>query len=461
MDNRYGDFRLPATAMLMGPEARILRHAIEVGDTAAWRAPAFDDGAWERVTYDFGPQFWVLGPLPPNSDFEAIDKAVAKLGRVDASETLTPAGTQVRWRPYSISWRQGREGDAGHQGWHGLKENVTDHFLCLGKRGDALNEYKYDPELQGGRYYLWTCVTVDQPTSAHLVASAPQEGARPHASEILTPAAVFLNGQRVPDLRQPVSLRAGPNPIVVRYDRAGRGYFVVKRDGLEAKPARRTPLAMTWFDDPSVLRFDVHAAAAPAEWFRFIAPPGLRAVNVVVKGALEAWVEGQPMRAAGSGRFEVAEPLARSSVVALRVRPERGFSGAAVFPEPVRLECDPGVMALGDWSKTGALESYSGGAWYRKTVSLTPDQLTGELTLDLGKVVATAEVRVNGQLAGIRVAPPWRVDITPHAKAGENRIEVLVFNTLANHYLTVPTRYRGELTSGLLGPVTFETTAKP
>ena len=68
-------------------------------------------------------------------------------------------------------------------------------------------------------------------------------------------------------------------------------------------------------------------------------------------------------------------------------------------------------------------------------------------------MVATAEVRVNGQLAGIRVAPPWRVDISKQVRAGENRIEVLVFNTLANHYLTIPTRYRGSTKSGLLGPV--------
>jgi hypothetical protein len=30
--------------------------------------------------------------------------------------------------------------------------------------------------------------------------------------------------------------------------------------------------------------------------------------------------------------------------------------------------------------------------------------------------------------------------------------------TLANHYLTIPTRYRGDLTSGLLGPVTLKLT---
>ena len=140
----------------------------------------------------------------------------------------------------------------------------------------------------------------------------------------------------------------------------------------------------------------------------------------------------------------------------MRVVPAIGASGAAVLPEPIRLDCGRGVTTLGDWSRTGALECYSGGAWYRKTVTLTPAQTSGTVTLNLGKLVATVEVRVNGQLAGIRVAPPWRVDISRQIKPGANRIEVLVFNTLANHYATIPTRYRGELTSGLLGPVTLE-----
>ncbi|MEI7899829.1 MAG: hypothetical protein WCK89_06220 [bacterium] len=67
----------------------------------------------------------------------------------------------------------------------------------------------------------------------------------------------------------------------------------------------------------------------------------------------------------------------------------------------------------------------------------------------------SAEVRVNGQPAGIRVSPPWRFDITSLVKPGENRIEILVRNTLANHYTTVPTQYRGKTTAGLLGPVTL------
>jgi hypothetical protein len=458
MDNRYGDFRLPAIEKIIGPEARIFRHAVESGDATAWRAGDFDDRQWERATYGFGPQFWLLGPIPAGATADTVDSELAKLTRVDPREAVTVDGKPFRWRPYSFSWRLGLEGDPGHQGWHGLKENIADHFLCLGKRGEALNEYKYEQELAGGRYYLWTSATVDRPTTARIVASARQKGERPHASEVLTPAAVFLNNTRVEDLSVALSLRSGPNPILVRYDQAGRGYFVLRRDGTDAKAITRTPLSMTWFDDPSVIRFDVHAGARPAEWFRFTAPPGLRALTVTAKGAVQAWADGQPMREAGQGRFEAGAPLPHAAVIALRVAAPTGVCGAAALPEPVRLECGSGLAALGDWSKAGVLECYSGGAWYRRTVTLTPQQARGEVTIDLGKVVATAEVRVNGQAAGIRVAPPWRVDISKHVTPGENRIEVLVLNTLANHYVTIPTRYRGELASGLLGPVTLAVT---
>jgi hypothetical protein len=273
---------------------------------------------------------------------------------------------------------------------------------------------------------------------------------------VLTPKSVFVNGQQIEDPRQPIPLQAGPNPILVRYDRAGRGYFVLRRDEASSAASSRTPLSMAWFDDPAVIRFDVYAGHQPAEWFRFTAPPGLHAMRLTVRGRVEAWANGQPMRDVGDGRFEAALPLPHAACVALRVRPEAGCRGAAVFPEPIRLECGTGLAALGDWSKVGALECYSGGARYRTSVTLTPRQTGGNIALHLGRVVATAEVRVNGQLAGIRVAPPWTVDISQLVQAGENRIEILVFNTLANHYTTIPTHYRGDPTSGLIGPVTLD-----
>ena len=111
----------------------------------------------------------------------------------------------------------------------------------------------------------------------------------------------------------------------------------------------------------------------------------------------------------------------------------------------------------GDWSEGSILENYSGGAWYRKRVLLTEEQAGSEVIIDLGKVVATAEIHINDSLAGILVTAPWKIDVSKLIRKGENKIEILVYNTLANHYLTIPTKYRGNsLQSGLLGPVKME-----
>ena len=53
-----------------------------------------------------------------------------------------------------------------------------------------------------------------------------------------------------------------------------------------------------------------------------------------------------------------------------------------------------------------------------------------------------ARVWVNGRCAGTLVAPPYELDLTPFLIQGDNRIEVLVHNTLSNHMRTVPTNFR-------------------
>ena len=50
-------------------------------------------------------------------------------------------------------------------------------------------------------------------------------------------------------------------------------------------------------------------------------------------------------------------------------------------------------------------------------------------------------------------APPFRFDVSRLVKPGANRVEVLVYSALSNHYQTIPTRYRRPSPSGLLGPV--------
>jgi hypothetical protein len=218
-------------------------------------------------------------------------------------------------------------------------------------------------------------------------------------------------------------------------------------------PKTRAKLAMRWYNDPGRLQFDVYAGTPRAEWFQFLSAPGTTAIRIQAQGKVEAWIDGDPMKDKGNGRFEASLAVPEAAIVTLRILPRSGYCGGAVIPEPVIVETGSGIMPLGDWSKAGVLDNYSGGVRYQTSVELTEAETGGKMELDLGSVVATAEVHVNGKKAGIRVAPPWRVDVTGLLKTGKNSIEVLVYNTLSNHYQTIPSNYRGSPTSGLMGPV--------
>jgi hypothetical protein len=452
MDNRWGDFRLPVTELTIGPEARLFRYAEETAKPAGWESPHAGDTHWPVVTYGFGPKFWKLGPLPADADLTEFERKLASVRQIDATQAVFLQGRSYTWQPYYFSWRWGVEGDPGHQGWHGLKEEVTDDFLCLGKPTEGHNEILYREEEGGTRYYLWTSAfTTAEGRAAVHVGGFP-------------PTAIYVNGGRVRDAAQGVGLSRGGNPLLLRYDTPGRGHFVLQMEGLPTSK-ERTPLAMRWYDLAGRVAFDVRPSEEkPTAWYRFTAPPGLRGMTLRVHGTPNVWVDGSRqtvkyVRGDGPGTYRVVldKSRRRSSLVALRIDQDRGEYGGAALPEPVLLDCGPGITQTGDWSHGSSLECYSGGAWYRKIFTLSRTQARSRIMLDLGHVVATAEVRVNGTHAGILVSPPWRLNISDHVKMGENYIEILVYNTLANHYLTLPTRYRGHsLQSGLVGPVTLE-----
>jgi hypothetical protein len=439
LDNRWGDYHWPPTEAMLGPEMRRPRHAPETEPDPGWEDPSFDDSSWSRVTVGYGPQFWKLGPLPEDVDATALDARLARMEHVDPSVPVESAGRAHTWRPYEFSWRWGIEGDPGHQGYHGLKGRVSDDFITLGTLRFTPTDSTYEKEPGGSRYYLWTTVVSDRFRSAHLRMGGNR------------PVAAWLNGVSVSG--DAVSLRPGPNPLLLRFDSVGRGHVVVDA---RATPPVSEPgqLAMRWHDAPGILPFDLQPQVAyPAGWYRFNSPPGLRALTVSARGDVRVWADGEELEAEAGNRFVVARPSAAPVTVAIRVAQERGHSGGAAIPDPIRLECRPGTFAAGDWSQNDGLASYSGGAWYRRSVTLTAEQAQGRVVLDLGRVVASAEVHVNGRTAGVKVAPPWTLDVSTHVRPGENRIEVLVYNTLANHYSTIPTRYRGSPVSGLLGPV--------
>ncbi|MGL4943521.1 MAG: glycosyl hydrolase [Thermoguttaceae bacterium] len=126
-----------------------------------------------------------------------------------------------------------------------------------------------------------------------------------------------------------------------------------------------------------------------------------------------------------------------------------------------------------DWSTSSdaAIRNYSGTATYKN--SFTVDAIPAKgLWLDLGAVEVIATVRVNGKEAATLWTAPWRVDVTPLVKTGENTIEIDVVNTWTNRligdaslpvserptWITVNTFKPDQKLSpsGLLGPVTLE-----
>jgi len=456
MDNTYGDFRIPVTNdnQMIGIEARRFSWMPESKEMSGKAMlPTTDDSHWEKKLHGFGTQFYVLGPIPPSADIQSVENKLAQLKTVHLSEPVLVDGQSYQWQPYDFSWRWGKEDDPGHQGYHGLKRTVTDDFICLGKMQDGYNETRYVDEIEGGRYFIWSAVTVAKSASADILYSAEPPADKSHTSPILTPATIYVNGKSVKNMKG-VHLEKGANPLLVRYDHAGRGHLIVRRSDTPA-PSETQPLSMRWYNDGSVIPYDVAAGKRPAEWFRFVTAPGTNAMKIKALGKVEAWIDGVPMKSGKDGRFTSSTAPTKATVVAFRVQPDTyGITGGSLIPEPVTIETNgKGIMPLGNWSTFGILNNYSGGVRYTTDIQLDALDANNRIVMDLGNVAGTAEIIVNGQKAGVRVAPPWKQDITPYLNKGENRIEVLVYNTLANHYQTIPSRYRGNPVSGLMGPV--------
>ena len=456
MNNTYGDFRIPVTDnnQLIGIEARRFSWKPESRETAGKAMlPITDDSHWEKKLHDFGTQLYVLGPVPPNADIQGLESRLAQLKTINLAEPVLVDGQNYQWQPYDFSWRWGKEDNPGHQGHHGLKRTVTDDFLCLGKTRNGLNETRYVDEIEGGRYFIWSVLTVGKSTFADILYSSEPPDDKSHTSPILTPATIYVNGKPAKSMKG-VRLEKGANPLLIRYDHAGRGHIVVRRSDMPV-PSERQPLSMCWSNDKGVIPFDVAAGKKPAEWFRFVTAPGTNAIQVKAMGKVEAWIDGTPMKAEKDGRFTISNAPAKAAVVALRIQPETyGITGGGLIPEPVTVETNgKGEMLLGDWSAFGILNNYSGGVCYATDIQLDASTDNNRLFIDLGNVAGTAEVMINGRKAGVKVAPPWKLDITPFLSKDKNHIEVLVYNTLSNHYQTIPSRFRGNPVSGLIGPV--------
>ena len=222
---------------------------------------------------------------------------------------------------------------------------------------------------------------------------------------------------------------------------------------------------MCWYQDYGILPYDTDGTGPSYGLFAFASAPGLQSFTFSAYGNVQVWADGVGQKAiAGKKQADgltaykvnLSNPKKPSSQIVLKVDFQPGYRGMAAFPEYIRQTCGTGTMALGDWSEVDGLKAYSGGAYYQKTITISADDLKSRVQIDLGDLVSSAELFVNGKSAGIRLSPPWKFDVTSLAKSGENKIEVMIYNTLANNYTTIPTRYRGSIKSGLIGPVSLK-----
>ncbi|MBQ6107203.1 MAG: hypothetical protein IJK97_03255, partial [Thermoguttaceae bacterium] len=442
MDNQWGDFRLPVTAdnRVIGAEARRFEY----------RAAGSED--WKPCSVGYGQRFW-LKSVPMTA--APTSNPVKSLATLDSS-----------WTPYEFSWRSGVEGNLGHQGFHGLKENFSDHFIALGQQKDGH---------QGHRYFIYAAE--NPPKRYFMTTSVCWKGTVTIQKGGNLPDAVFLDDQPIPPDAKTLELSGRPQILTLSYSTAGRGFWFLEKgvhDPRQAQPewddltreqkAKAFPNSMSWYVLDQV---DFCAAGPTTMEYRFDAPAGLDGLTFTlaeqVTSAPRVFVAGKefPVKPTDPAELKTRRWVC-AGIGAVKptsvtvVLPDCPVQGGAAFAEPILFSTTQGeIDALTDWSWNGTgLQYYSGGAVYGKTVHVSKDQAQRPAVLSLGDVCATAEVRINGKSAGVLVCQPWELDVTGLLTEGENRIEVEVYSTLANHFRSIPTHYHGPTyKSGLIGPV--------
>lgn len=450
MDNRWGDFRYPASKTVIGPEARRFRYMEEeagiAGTELGWHRPELDDSHWQQVTYSYGPYWWTIGPFGEQEPEEILQRALA--GEISTG----------RWQQYSFSQKFGHEGKETHNMLGGGLRGVSDRFIVFDPGDEDLDATRY----------LFTHVHSPQEEDYLLDVGGTAAFSRD----------AWVNGEQVlsVDSRETkaqavVHLTAGWNTLLLKLvqPKGERlATYAVLHERCAISPSNPKVPLLSWFVEPHRLLYDITPEKhSRVGWYRFPAPPGLSSMSLNLRAeAVTAWIDGEPVdvdtepdgsEPAGKERIILKSPRKDPCQIALRVEQKPGCYAGAAFSLPVAFTCEEGSLPLGDWCEHG-LATYSGGTVYTTEVTLEEKPRAGKVVLDLGRVATTAEVHVNGKPAGVGMATPYRFDVTQLVGEGPNQIQVKVVNSLANHMSTYPTKYvlEGQTVSGLLGPVELQ-----
>ncbi len=193
-------------------------------------------------------------------------------------------------------------------------------------------------------------------------------------------------------------------------------------------------------------------------WYRFKVPPGIKEMTIPA-GSATIWVNGIK-QTGNNGIVKIMNPPVDAADVVIRLKMEQGKYAGAAFEKPVQIKLGGGKIKSGLWENY-ALPTYSGIGVYKQMISFDKEEAGRDITIDLGEVYVAAEVFINGRSAGVRVAAPYKFNISEYVKKGNNEIEIRVANTLAPHY-SLPKRalHPGPVKSGLIGPVSLRISSR-
>lgn len=428
LNNKWGDFRLPAFDGYIGAEARSFYYSPEEGKDENWQMPDFDDSRWEESLYGYGPQAEMI------------------------------SGNEKTPEPVVFSWQWGVWDHPGSQGCHGLKGKISDEVFILSRgKEQHFRTFLYVPE--NGTYQII------------------ESGVKPEWIRVNNQIA--KEKMHLQKGWHPVHIKYAPTPKIDYTSRTGkfkdnrkRGAVVFLPDTVRELPEPHpySKLISTRWGMVPHLMFDPYGGKYKQWNYRFKSVPGLEEMDFEVHGKnLKVWINGQEIpsediqlqnndpgkKQLNHYKVFLSSAKKEPGIIAFSVEPFIGYQGSAVIAEPVKLKSGIGLLSPGNWSESGALKYYSGGMYYRKVCNV-PDTLSGmKALLNLGNIVATCEVKVNGNPVGILMSPPYETDITKQLHPGKNKIEILVYSTLSNHYQSIPTPYRGDAKAGLLGPVSL------
>lgn len=415
LNNKYGDFSLPAYDSPVIPEVRRFRYSeCENNELPSSMSE-------KKVTYGFGPYYKFAAAYSPAELQKLLEDANSE------SPSL--------FSDYNFSLRFGKEKDPGVQGYHGLKGNVTDDFMTMGRMIDSPIGYDYTDD---GRLATVFIFNVEYSGEKAAVSSGN-----------IKPSLLLLNGEKISCELLPSSLVHGKNRITAVYDKIGRTHLYLYNTNTRES---EYPLSMSMYRHKLIPILGIDNKHYSC--LSFDAAPGISGLTIDAVTAPEVFVNGIHAETKIIGDKYVSnfkcEP--NGAKVTIRFTSENLVCGGALLRSPVLEHCARGKVCVKDLSTVDGLKAYSGAVKYSSEIII--DSISNaRYYLKTDHIVSSMEVTVNEKTAKTLFCEPWRADITEFLRPGVNKISLTVYNTLSNNYYTLPTKYRGKLEYGIMSPV--------